>query len=476
MKRIASLLIAGLLSAAAAFAQTATPVPAPEAAPLLAGGPFATMFWTWQDREIENPEVLLAELRELKAAGFDGLFTMPRATRYHLFDEEMITAVQLASEACRREGIEFIWGPDPRFAAHPIVAETGYGAEVLLTGLDFMAKKPAAESKETDPARQLLNECRVEGGRYSLRYNFPVRRDIHMLTEVSMWFNPTGVDRVVAYRRGGDGKVLADSVRDLTAGHHFFVNRALSYVEVFGRVELPPGEWWVVAFPRFMTNLYAFDAPEHEKRMLALLDRYKARGIAFDGFWWDEPGYTLQFGHYAISDRIYADFRAKYGYDLKEKLHALLLPLDDGSHLRVRHDYFQLVMDYVFGAERRFWKAGEKLFGPLRMGIHHNWHSMPDNIYHGSADPWRGLEAVDAGYTDDSAFEGYFSASLARKFEQASYMIQAASLARFSRSGKAFYNRWGVKYGPDVAAYWNDLMPLFSNQWLQHSYGSTGAI
>lgn len=110
------------------------------------------------------------------------------------------------------------------------------------------------------------------------------------------------------------------------------------------------------------------------------------------------------------------------------------------------------------------------------MGIHHNWHSMPDNIYHGSADPWRGLEAVDAGYTDDSGFEGYFSGSLARKFEQVSYMIQAASLARFSRSGKAFYNRWGVKYGPEVAAYWNDLMPLFSNQWLQHSYGSTGAI
>ncbi|MFT3828337.1 MAG: hypothetical protein QM691_01395 [Opitutaceae bacterium] len=474
MNRIAPLLLAAFLGAVTAIAQTSMPGAAADAAPKR--GPFATMFWTWQDREIENPEVLLAELRDLKAAGFDGLFTMPRATRYHLFDDEMTAAVQLASEACRREGIKFIWGPDPRFAAHPIVAETGYGAEVLLTGLDFMAKRPAADSPETDPERQLLNECRVEGGRYSLRFNYPVRRDIHMLTEVSMWFNPVGVDRVIAYRRSGDGKVLADSVRDITAGHHFFVNRALSYVEVFGRVQLPAGEWWVVAFPRFRTNLYAFDAPEHEKRMIALLDRYKARGIAFDGFWWDEPGYTLQFGQYAISDRIYADFRAKYGYDLRENLHALLLPLDDGRHLRVRHDYFQLLMDYVFGAEHRFWQAGEKRFGPLRMGIHHNWHSMPDNIYHGSADPWRGLEAVDAGYTDDSGFEGYFSGSLARRFEQVSYMIQAASLGRFSRSGKAFYNRWGVKYGPEVAAYWNDLMPLFSNQWLQHSYGSTGAI
>ncbi len=469
MARIIRLFAAALLLAAASPAQTSS-----ASAPTR--GPFASMFWTWQDRTIENPDVLLAELRDLKAAGFDGLFVMPRATRYHLFDEEMTAAVQLASEACRREGIEFIWGPDPRFAAHPIVAETGYGAEVLLTGLDFMAKTPAKDSKETDPDRQLLNECRVEGGRYSLRYNYPVRRDIHMLTEVSLWFNPAGVDRVVAYQRGADGKVLAASVRDITAGHHFFVNRAVSYVEVFGKVELPPGEWWVVAFPRFGTNLYAYDAPEHEKRMIALLDRYKERGIAFDGFWWDEPGYTLQFGQYAISDRIYADFQAKYGYDLKVKLHALLLPLDDASHLRVRHDYFQLVMDYVFGAERRFWQEGEKRFGRLRMGIHHVWHSMPDNIYHGSADYWRGLEAVDAGYTDDNGFESYFTCTLARKFEQISYMIQAASLGRFSRSGKAFYNRWGVKYGPEVAAYWNDLMPLFSNQWLQHSYGSTAAI
>ena len=68
-------------------------------------GPFATMFWTWQDREIENPEVLLAELHDLKAAGFDGLFAMPRATRYELFDDEMVAAVKLASEACRLEGI-----------------------------------------------------------------------------------------------------------------------------------------------------------------------------------------------------------------------------------------------------------------------------------------------------------------------------------------------------------------------------------
>jgi len=437
-------------------------------------GPFATMFWTWQDKEIENPDVLLAELHDLKTAGFDGLFAMPRATRYQIFDDELIAAVKLASEACRREGIEFIWGPDPRFGAHHIIEKTGYGAEVLLTGQDFIVK-PAQAASALPSDRALLNECKVEAGRYSLRYNYPSRRDIHMLTEVGLWLNPIGVDKVFAYQRK-EGRVVASSVRDITAQHHFFINRSLYYVEIFGKLDLPPGEWWVVAFPRFGTNLYAFDAPEHEAEMMKLLERYKTEGIRFNGFWWDEPGYYFQFGHYAISERIYRDFRSKYGYDLKEKLYALLLSLDDESQMRVRNDYFQLLMDYVFGAEERFRNAGEKMFGPLRMGIHQTWHTIPDNMYHGSADYWRGLSALDSGYTDAGTFESYFKEDLAGKYEQVSYMILASSLGRYSKTGHAYFNQWGVKYDEPVPVYWNDLMALFSNEWIQHSYGSTKGI
>lgn len=466
--RLFSLALALLLSTAGAAEPAATPKPAPR-------GPFASMFWTWQDRQIENPSVLLSELRDLKAAGFDGLFAMPRATRYQLYHPELIAAVKFATEAARAEEVKLFWGPDPRFAAHHIVTESGFGAEVLLTGREFNAKTPAKDSPETDPARMLLNECKVEQGRFSLRYEYPSRRDTHILTEVSIWFNPASVDRVFAYQRR-HGQVVAASVRDVTAAHRFFINRGVYYVEVFGQLELPPGEWWVVAFPRFKTNMYAFDAPEHERLLFTLLDRYRAEGIRFDGFWWDEPGYYMQFGQYPISDRIYADFARKYGYDLKARLYALLLPLDDRSHFRVRSDYFSLLMDYVFGAQQRAWAYSERLFGPVRMGIHHCWHSLPDNLYHGSADPWRGLEAVDAGYVDDNAFERYFNGDLDEKLEQASYLVQAASLARFSRTGEAFYNRWGVNYGAEVPTYINDLAAQFSNQWLQHSYGTTRAI
>ncbi len=431
-----------------------------------------TIFWTWQDSVIDNTSLLLEQLKDIKAHGFEGVYAMPRATHYQIFDEEMINAVKIAGDACLKEGIEFNWGPDPRFGAHETVRQTGYGAEMLMVNKSFY---PDYKVKGDDPEHLLLNECKVENNSYSLKYEYPARRDIHMLTEVSLWLNPLSVDKVFAYQRE-NGKVVRSSIRDITADAHFFMNRSSYYVEVFGKPNLSEGNWYVVAFPKFMTNMYAFDSPGHEEIMLGLLDEYKKREIHFNGLWWDEPGYYFQFGQFAISDRIYNDFKNKYGYDLKENLYSLILDVDDNSQLKVRKDYFELLMDYVFGGEQRFWEHGEKLFGTLRMGIHQAWHSIPDDTYAGCGDYWRGLVAVDGGYTDDGSFENYFKTNLAGMYEQTAFMILASSLAKFSKDGVAHYNRWGTNYTNEVPVYWNDLMPLFSNTWIQHAYGNTGVV
>ena len=325
------------------------------------------------------------------------------------------------------------------------------------------------------PDTLLLNECKVENNSYSLKYEYPIRRDIHLLSDVSLCLNPLSVEKVFAYQRE-NGKVVKSSIRDITADAHLFVNRSMYYVEVFGKSNLPEGDWYVFAFPRFMTNMYAFDAPEHEKIMTDLLDEYKKRDVHLNGLWWDEPGYYFQFGQFAISDRIYNDFKNKYGYNLKDNLYLLILDMNDNSQLKVRKDYFELLMDYVFGGEKRYWDYAEKLFGPLRMGIHQTWHTIPDDTYAGCGDYWRGLDAVDGGYTDDGSFETYFTTNLAGKYEQTAFMILASSLAKFSRDGVAHYNRWGTNYNNEVPIYWNDLMALFSNTWLQHCYGYTGVV
>lgn len=431
------------------------------------------IFWTWQDRQIEDPELMRRELLDIKQAGFGGVYCVLRATRYHLLDHEVTEAAKRASALCREHGLEFVWGADPRFAATPLIQATGHGAEMLMVNRVFQV--PLHVAKGADASVQEPNEVRVEGGRYNLRYPIPARRDLHMSTEVSLALNPAGVDRVFAYQKR-DGRVVRASVRDVTESHHLFVNRAFGYLEIFGRLELPPGGWFVFAFPRFRTNVYAYDSPEHERRLLELVEGYKERGLQLDGLWWDEPGYYFQFGHFAISERIYQDFRQKYGYELGPQLLALMLELDDASQLRVRYDYFQLLMDYVFGSERRLWEKAESLFGPLRMGIHQTWHWLPDDANTGAGDLWRGLSAVDGGYTDQGSFERYFEMDERGRHIEAARMIVAKSLARFSRDKKAHFNQWGVQYTNEVPVYWNDLMAAFSNEWLNHCYGYTGVL
>lgn len=142
---------------------------------------------------------------------------MPRATRYHLFDPDMTDAVRYASALCRDGGLEFIWGPDPRFAATHIVRKTGYGAEMLMVNREFVSNlNPPGGA---DPEMYLLNETKAVNGTYLLRYQYPSRRDLHMLTEVGLWLDPLKVEKVYADQRR-NGRVLPSSIRDITESHH----------------------------------------------------------------------------------------------------------------------------------------------------------------------------------------------------------------------------------------------------------------
>ncbi|MDD2560468.1 MAG: hypothetical protein PHE04_07380, partial [Bacteroidales bacterium] len=228
----------------------------------------SSIFWTWQDGVIENSDTLKACVLDLKKAGFQGLYAMPRATRYSMHHREMTEAVKLAAQECQNQQMEFIWGLDPRFVSNYALQQSGYGAEMLMVNTDFNLRIPARDKQAEKP---LLNECKIENGRYSLRYNYPQRRDVHMLTEAGLFLNPAGVDKVFAYQKV-NGKVLKSSITDITDEHKSITNRSFYYVEVFGNPDLGQGEWWVVAFPRFETNMYAFDSPEHEKVLLSLLD------------------------------------------------------------------------------------------------------------------------------------------------------------------------------------------------------------
>ncbi|MDD4921263.1 MAG: hypothetical protein PHS30_02160 [Bacteroidales bacterium] len=435
------------------------------------------MFWLLKDAEIEQPALLQSQFDDLKKAGFTSLYVMLRSTRYHIFDKEVIAVAKRTGEMCRQNNIKFIFGLDPRFGAIYITRKSGYGAQILLTVPDYFTDISAESKKETGDIKQNgLNEQKIVQGKYSLKYTYPSRRDTHILTEVSMWYNPIGVDKVYAYRRE-NGKVITSSVRDITSGHHFFINRSFYYIEIFGEVYLPDGEWYVTAFPRFMTNMYAYESKEQQQIFEDLIGEYKKQDVKIDGIVWDEPGYYVNFGKYVVSEQLYADFQKKYGYDLKSKLYALTLTLDDESQIKVRNDYFELLMDYVFGGEKRCRDIAKRYYGKMRMGIHATWHDIvSEDMFHGTGNLWRGFESVDGGYTDGGSYENYFTDNQENRFAAVAYMIIAKGLARFSESKKAHFNQWGVHFDNQVPVYWNDLMAAFSNEWINHSYGYTGVI
>jgi hypothetical protein len=435
-----------------------------------------SMFWLLKDTEIEQPVLLEKQFDDLKKTGFTSLYVMLRSTRYNIFDKEVITTAEKLGVICKQNNIDFIFGLDPRFGATYITQKTGYGAQFLLTTANYStnAIKEKENCQNVDTIG--LNEQKIVDGKYNLRYNYPNRRDTHILTEVSMWYNPVGVDKVYAYQRI-NGKVITSSIKDITPIHHLFINRSAYYIEIFGKTEVLKGEWFVTAFPRFMTNMYAYDSKEHQTLFENLIGDYKKNNVKLDGIVWDEPGYYLNFGKYVISEQIYSDFKNKYGYDLKSKLFALTLNLDNNSQFKVRNDYFNLLMDYVFGGEKKCWDIAKKLYGPIRMGVHATWHnSVSEDKFHGAANLWKGLESVDGGYTDGEFFENYFKDSLEKRFTAISYMIMAKGLARFSETKKAHFNQWGVEFDDKVPIYWNQLMAAFSNEWINHSYGYTGVI
>lgn len=439
-----------------------------------------SMFWLLKDAEIEQPELLESQFNDLKSSGFTSLYVMLRSSRYSVFDTEVMAAAKRASEMCHNNNIVFHFGLDPRFGASNITRKSGHGAQFLLATKDFFNTESLTQDSDklVNPETYRLNETKVVNDAYNLKYKYPSRRDSHVLTDVGMWFNPKCVEKVYAYQRK-NGKVVVSSIRDITTDHHLFINRSFYYLEIFGKIVLPQGDWYVTAFPRFDTNLYAYELKDHQQQFENLIGEYYNKGVELDGFVWDEPGYCLEIGKYVISDQLYKDFQAKYGYDLKSKLYALTLHLDDESQLQVRNDYFNLLTDYVFGAQLKCLNKAKQYNSKIRMGIHATWHDIvSEDMFHGAGNLWKSLDGVDGGYTDRGWFESYCSdsATMRHRLHTVAFMVIAKGLARYTVSQKAHFNQWGVKYDNDIVIYWNDLMAAFSNEWINHSYGYTGVL
>jgi len=423
----------------------------------------AFIVWRWGDREIEDSKLLRQQLQEIYAKGFSGIVVALWETRYEVIDHKVVVAVAQVSQWAKARGMTFWFQADPRQASRTLITKTGERTQNLIV--------TRSHGNGLDPEN--INLVQVQHQKFNLRYDFPKSQHLHIVQEVSLYFEPSGLERVFMFRMSG-GRVIQSSIINITSMSRFFANMEEGYVDVFGEVSVPADEsWWVMGFPRFDTNLTDFAGRQSREALKDLVEDLFDVSAYIDGVTWDNSGYCGDVGRFPVSESIYNSFIAEYGYDLRDVLLALVLEYDDEHHVHVRQDYYNLLMQIVYGAQAELYHLFRGFFGDIDNAMPHAWHpqqSLSHDLVCGNVDPWEGLASQGSGMTligRSETMETGFESMLSR-------LIMTRSLAVFSSKQSSFTSLSEFDFGSNEAECWTDLMAMFSLHWLVKAYGNEG--
>ncbi|HEX7003728.1 MAG TPA: hypothetical protein VF168_06045 [Trueperaceae bacterium] len=443
------------------------------------------IFWTWQDRQVEDRELVAEQVADMAAHGFGDLLVQPRGCRYTVDHDAFPDAVKAACDQAHRHGARLWLHLDPRSMARTLVEATGQAAEYLIVaGTGDAHARSDRRSRPLDVQVPLAPD-----GRFEIRLDYPRSRAYHVHSEGAISFRPLRLERCLAYRRNGAGSVECASVHDITAQATLFSSELSGYVDVFGRW-LPParGEWEVLALVAFASNYPDFASRSTRRYLEHVLERYAEAGARLDGIWWDEPGYCTGFDRAFRADRGRLPWgeglrdlhRRLTGRDAADDLLFLLTETDGDNWGRLREEYYRTLQEAVMGAQEELHRAARRLLGErVRMGVHQTWHQNADDVINGCMDWWRGARLLDAGYSDVGSAEEVDDPR--QMAEVRSMATLAVSLARRTGSREAYCNLWGVEYGDgpgrpsgEIVDWWVDLQATLGCNWLAHTYGPTG--
>jgi hypothetical protein len=443
------------------------------------------IFWTWQDRQVEDETAVADALGDIASRGFGTVLVQPRGCRYAPDDRAFVASAASASRRARDLGLAFWLHLDPRSLASSLVRATGESAEYLVVA--GTGERPTQEAPD---GRWLDAEAPLrEDGTFDVRIDHPRTRPYHVHSDGALALRPLRLERCLAYRRDAAGRVVVASVTDVTASARLFVNELTGYVEVFGRWEASAraGDWRVLALVAFASNYPDLAGGRTREYLGEVLDRYVAAGAVLDGLWWDEPGYCTSFDRTFPVDRgrlpwgasLAALHRQRTGREALDDVLYLLADTDDGLAGARREAYYRSVQEAVLSAQADLLDRARRRLGPhVRMGAHHTWHQNADDAINGSLDWWRGAAVLGAGFTDVGDAD---SVDDERQMAEVTAMAAlAVALGRRTASREAYCNLWGVDYGGDAAVpgevldWWVDLQATLGTNWLAHTYGPTG--
>lgn len=236
---------------------------------------------------------------------------------------------------------------------------------------------------------------------------------------------------------------------------------------VVGTCAACPGDGELLLYAEYGVDVLDFDSPS----AYAELDRQAAvfAGLPVAGFAMDEFGTgTRAKDVYHAGPHFLAAFRARYGYELTDKLPLLLHEDVEGGAGKVRFDYYNLTMELTYALQKHAREAFARTHGTgLFAGFHHTWWGEGN-----SGDLWAGN--LDYFRLTDNLSGGFVDAQYDAERTMTSMTLLAESIAKYSSTGIPYNMCWDRYPTPEKMDAYHRLLAVRGVRWIAHTYGRSG--
>ena len=425
----------------------------------------AYIIWRWGDKEIENPGLLRQQLMEIASKGFSGVIGELRATRYDLLDRQVIRTITQVSQWAKHRKVIFWFNGDPRMASRRMIAKTSECIQYLILHTQSNASKGNVKP----------GISRIVDNHFILRYQIPRQKQTHAIPEIAIGYEPFLLEKAFIFQME-NGQIVRETVKDITAYVHFYINMAKQYIEVYGQIKVPEDEaWYAMAFPKYNINIQDYASRKNNDLMHQYIESLFDEGAYLDGLYWQDPGYIIDAFQIPVSESIYNAFEIEFGYDLKDKLFSLAMPVDDGLQYQVRHDYYRFLNETVFDAGLDLKKSAHSFLGQIDFAV--SYSMEPDGcllkaMHPGDISPWMDTSVTTVGI----GHLGNLGDPVGELNSLLPKLNAIKSMAAFSQNQEAFASFWLDKASWENMEYVSDILALYSIRWCAESFGYSGYI
>ncbi|MFO7889661.1 MAG: hypothetical protein R6V04_04905 [bacterium] len=413
--------------------------------------------WKWKDEEITNPRILRSHLDQLVKQGFSGIFTNIGNSRYDINNPRTLRLISQVSQWARKRNLDFLLQIDPRQNSRPLIYKTGERTKNIL-----LTRKPHLPVE-----RKNLNIIKIKDRTFHLKISYSDKIPTTLLQDKALSLEPHSLEKVFLFQLS-KGTIVRNSIKDITHKICFSANIVNNWVEIFGIVNVPSDQnWYVAVFPKFNTNMYDFAGRESNDILLEYIEDIFDAFVNLDGIIWgkEDFGYISGINRIPVSLSIYNSFTAEYGYDLRDFLLSLILKLNDNSHIQVRLDYYNLLMELIYDGIKEFHCMLNSFFHGVDISNYYSRHTqnhVNSSLLGGNVDPWKSLDRSTIVYSETTKT----NKSKVKPEILLTTLIIAKSLSAHSKKKKV-YHKIDLSVIPlKELSLWLDLMSLYSVDFL----------